>query len=117
MRFGSFVIKMTLMIVLPQAVLAGTASETKPLNIMVCDTPEHAIAYTAAIDKGAAADEAKDIVGREAGAEVCDKFIGVASVEQENTLQSQGVIYKIVALKFSGVGKFKWSAIPQTQNR
>ncbi len=115
MRFVRFVLKITLMIVLPQAVLAETVSDTKAVdvNIMVCDTPEHAIAYTAATKKGAATDEAKDIVGRDAGVEVCEQLIGLASVEQEKTLQSQGVIYKIMAFKFSGVGKFRWSAIPQ----
>jgi hypothetical protein len=110
--FAAAILQPCLTIVLPQAALTETASETKPVNVMLCDTPEHAVAYAAALHKGAAEDEAKDIVGRDAGIEACDKLVGRVSVEEEKTLESLGVIYKVTALKFSGVGKFRWVAIP-----
>ncbi len=83
------------------------------LNVILCNTPENAIAYAVAIEKGAAVDEAKDAVGKKAGADVCDKFIGTASIETEKTQIENGVTYKIVAYTFSGVGAMKWSAIPK----
>ena len=115
MPFARLALKIILTIVLPQAVLAETAFEIKPVNvnIILCDTPEHAIAYAAAVHRGAQADEAKDMVGREAGVEACDKLIGFVSVDEEKMLQSLGVTYKVTALKYSGVSKFRWVAIPQ----
>jgi hypothetical protein len=94
---------------------AAAPLETKPINIdvMVCDTPDHAVAYALAIDNGAVDDEAKDVVGRAAGAEVCGKFMGLATVDEEKTVREKGVTYKITAFKFTGVGKMRWSAIPQ----
>lgn len=92
--------------------LAGPPAEPFEINVMLCDTPEHAIAYAVAIDRGAADDEAKDIVGRSAGSEVCDKFIGLATVDEERTLREKGVAYKVTALRFDGVKNIKWMAQP-----
>jgi hypothetical protein len=83
------------------------------LNIILCDTPANAIAYAAAIEKGAAVEEAKDIVGKKAGANVCDKFIGSASIETEKTQIEDGVTYKIIAYTYDKTNSMKWVAIPK----
>jgi hypothetical protein len=92
--------------------LAAQTHDSKPLqlNVMLYDTPERAIAYSVALDGGAAEDEAKDALGRSVGKEVCDKFMGFATVEQVRTEQKNGVSYKITALKFDGVKDMKWMA-------
>lgn len=84
-------------------------------NVMLCDSPEHAVAFTVAVNKGDPDDMAKDVVGRAAGAEVCDKFIGRASIEEQKTLWDKGLAYTVMAYKFKGVGAMRWSAIPKDQ--
>lgn len=94
---------------------AGDAPKHKPveMNVMLCDTPEHAVAFALTINQGDVDDEAKDKVGKAAGREVCDKFMGLASTGEEQTLLKEGVAYKVTAYQFPGVGKMRWSAIPQ----
>ena len=100
--------------VLDSPAQAGGA-EQKPveMNVMLCDSPEHAIAYALAIDNGAVDDEAKDIVGKAAGREVCDKYIGLASPSEQRTVLQKGISYRVTAYQFIGVGAMKWSAVPQ----
>ncbi|QAY96424.1 hypothetical protein CWB41_12350 [Methylovirgula ligni] len=94
---------------------SGEAPKHKPveMNVMLCDTPEHAVAFVVAINQGDVDDEAKDKVGKAAGREVCDKFMGLASTGEEQTLLKEGITYKVTAYQFPGVGKMRWSAIPQ----
>lgn len=82
------------------------------MNVMLCDSPEHAVAFAVAIDHGAVDDEAKDQIGRAAGREVCDKFMGLASIGEQRTLSEKGISYRVTAYQFTGVGEMKWSAIP-----
>ncbi len=115
-RIGFGLAAVSLLILAFAAIAAnaqGASGGEMNMNVMLCDTPEHAIAYAVAINKGAADDEAKDIVGRAAGIEVCDKFMGLASAGEEKTLSEKGVTYRVTAFKFTGVGKMRWSAIPQ----
>jgi hypothetical protein len=92
-----------------------TTIEADPfrINVMLCDTPKHAIAYTVAINNGATEEEAKDTVGKQAGGEVCGKFFGFASVDQQRTVTEKGITYEVISYEFSGVGDIRWSAIPQ----
>ncbi len=94
---------------------AGSGADTTPfqINVILCDSPEHAVAYAIAMDGGAAEEEAKDKVGRSAGKEVCDKFFGVATVDEERTLHENGIAYKVTSLHFSGVESMRWMAQPQ----
>lgn len=94
--------------------LSAQTQDTKPfmINVMLCDTPERAIAYAAALNRGVADDEAKDTLGRSAGMEVCDKFMGLATVGEERTLKEKGITYKVTALHFDGVKNIKWMAQP-----
>jgi hypothetical protein len=93
---------------------AGSAADAKPfqINVILCDSPEHAVAFAVAMDGGAAEEEAKDKVGRSAGMEVCDRFFGLATVDEERTLHEKGVTYKVTALRFTRVGSMKWMAQP-----
>jgi hypothetical protein len=101
------------------ALIAATrvvgAQDLRPgeMNVMLCDSPEHAVAYAVALDSVEAEDMAKNIVGKAAGREVCDKFIGQASPGEQRTLLEKGISYKVTAFKFAGVGAMRWSAIPQ----
>ncbi len=105
--------------VLAALIIASSASgapggDARPfqINVILCDSPEHAVAYAVAMDGGAAEEEAKDKVGRSAGMEVCDRFFGLATVDEERTLHEKGVAYKVTSLRFSGVGSMKWMAQP-----
>jgi hypothetical protein len=93
---------------------AGSSADAVPfqINVILCDTPEHAVAYAVAVDAGAAEEEAKDKVGRSAGMEVCDRFFGLATVDEERTLHANGIAYKATALRFTGVKSMKWMAQP-----
>ncbi len=74
--------------------------------------PEHAVAFAIDIDNGAAEEEAKDKVGRSAGKEVCDRFFGLATIDEQRTLHKKGIDYQVTSLRFSGVGSMKWMAQP-----
>lgn len=93
---------------------AAPTSDAKQfqINVMLCDTPDHAVAFAIAMDGGAAEDEAKDKVGRSAGVEACDKFIGLATIDEERTLHEKGVAYTVTALRFAGVKSMRWMAQP-----
>jgi len=60
---------------------------------MLCDSPEPAVAFARAFDAGAVEDEAKDKVGKATGREVCDKFMGLASIGEVRTRRENGVLY------------------------
>jgi hypothetical protein len=93
---------------------AGSSADAKPfeINVILCDSPEHAVAYAVAVDGGAAEEIAKDKVGRSAGMEVCDRFFGLATVDEVRTLHEKDVTYKVTSLRFSGVQSMKWMAQP-----
>ncbi len=93
---------------------AASTSDAKPfqINVILCNSPEHAVAFAIAMDGGAAEEEAKDKVGRSAGVEVCDRFFGLASIDEQRTLHEKGLAYKVTSLHFSGVGIMKWMAQP-----
>jgi hypothetical protein len=82
-------------------------------NVMLCDSPQHAIDYAIAINKGDADEEAQNAVGKAAGREVCDKYIGPASIGERRVISQNGVLYEVSAYEFEGVGAMKWSAVPQ----
>ncbi len=87
-------------------------AELMDMNVMLCDSPEHAVDYAVAINNGDVEEEAQNAVGKAAARGVCDKYIGVASVSEQRTITQKGVVYKVSAYKFSGVGEMRWSAIP-----
>jgi hypothetical protein len=93
---------------------AGSTADAKPfeINVILCDSPEHAVAYAVAVDGGAAEEIAKDKVGRSAGMEACDRFFGLATVDEERVLNEKGVTYKVTSLRFNGVQRMKWMAQP-----
>ena len=105
-----------LVVVIATASAALAQQNTAPglveTNVMLCDSPEHALAYAEIVDGGAAEDEAKDRVGKAAGREVCDKFIGIATTSEQRTMQRNGISYEVIAYKFPGVGRMKWAATP-----
>ncbi len=93
---------------------AGSSAHAKPfqIDVILCDSPEHAVAFAMDMGAGAAEEEAKDKVGRSAGMEVCDRFFGLATIDEQRTLHEKGVAYKVTSLHFSGVGSMKWMAQP-----
>ncbi len=58
---------------------------------MLCNSPEHAIDFAVAMDHGAVDDEAKDKVGKAAGRENCDNFMGLASIGEQRMLSEKGI--------------------------
>ena len=91
----------------------GPVAPPVETNVMLCDSPQHAIDYAVAINNGDVEEEAQNAVGKAAGREACDKYIGLASIDEQRAMSQKGILYKVTAYKFTGVGEMKWSAIPQ----
>jgi hypothetical protein len=104
-----------LMIAIAGSAWGGKLPDAKHVetNVMLCDSPEHAIDYAIAINRGDVDEEAQNAVGKAAGREVCDKYIGPASIGVRRVISQNGVLYEVTAYEFEGVGAMRWSAVPQ----
>lgn len=80
------------------------------VNAYLCETSQYAVEFAAAVSGGDEVDLAKDVVGKVAKREVCGRYVGVASVEEQKVILSGGVMYKITALRFQEDHKIAWIA-------
>jgi hypothetical protein len=90
----------------------GQVSDTVPfhVNAYLCETSQYAIEFAGAVSKGEEVESAKDIVGKAAKREVCGRYVGVASVQKQKIILSDGVLYRIIALRFKEDNKIAWTA-------
>jgi hypothetical protein len=96
-------------------VLAGDSKTSPPfhINAYLCDTPQYAIELASTESRGTEEEVANDIVGRAHKKEVCGKFIGFASVQEQKTILKDGITYKVTALQFKEDDRIAWTAEPQ----
>jgi hypothetical protein len=80
------------------------------VNAYLCETSQYAIEFAAAVSRGEEDESAKDIVGKAAKREVCGRYIGVALVQEQKVILSDGVVYRITALRFAEDNKIAWTA-------
>lgn len=90
----------------------GQVSDFGPfhVNAYLCETSQYAVDFAAAVSGGDTVEKAKDIVGKLAKREVCGRYIGIASVEEQRVILSDGAIYRITALQFQEDHKIAWAA-------
>ena len=97
------------------AVLASSA-EHVPQNGLyavdryLCESEEYAVDFASAVANNEEEELAKDIVGKIAQREVCGRYVGVAFIEKQKTIVSDGFLYKLTALRFREDGKLAWVA-------
>lgn len=96
----------------------ATAQETKQpptappqkLNAILCKTEAQAIAFASGLANGRTEPIAINTVNKAAGAEVCGRYIGYASVEVEKTENHKGALFMLAALRFVEDGALGWTA-------
>ena len=81
-----------------------------PVNGYFCESAEYAMAFAAAFAADADEEFAKNIVGKMAKREVCGRYVGVASIQQQETVIRKGIVYRITALQFREDNKVAWFA-------
>jgi hypothetical protein len=93
--------------------LAPQTGELGPfsVNAYLCESAQYAIDFAAAVaNDNDEEEEAKNAVGKIAKREVCGRYIGVAFIENQKVIVSDGLIYKLTALRFREDGKLAWVA-------
>jgi hypothetical protein len=80
------------------------------VNAYLCESAEYAVDFAAAIARNAEEEYAKDIVGRIAKREVCGRYVGVASIQEQKVIVNDGALYKLTALRFTEDNKLAWVA-------
>jgi hypothetical protein len=80
------------------------------LNATLCKTEAQAIALAAGMANGATEPIAVNRVNKAAGAEVCGRYIGYASVEIEKTENPKGGLFMLAGLRFAEDGALGWTA-------
>ena len=81
-----------------------------PVNGYLCESAEYAMAFATAIAANADEEFAKNVVGKIAKREVCGRYIGVASIQQQETIIEKGFVYRLTALQFREDKKVAWLA-------
>ncbi len=76
----------------------------------LCESEEYAVDFASAVANDAEEEFAKNIVGKIARREVCGRYVGVAFIQEQKTVVSDGFLYKLTALRFREDGKLAWVA-------
>jgi len=70
------------------------------VNGYFCESAEYAMAFATAFAADADEEFAKNVVGKIAKREVCGRYVGVASIQQQETIIKKGIVYRVTALQF-----------------
>jgi CRISPR/Cas system CMR-associated protein Cmr3 (group 5 of RAMP superfamily) len=91
---------------------ASDANETGSfaVNGYLCESAEYAMDFAAAVASDEEEEFAKNTVGKIAKREVCGRYVGIASIEDQKVIVNDGIIYKLTALRFHEDGKLAWAA-------
>ena len=85
-------------------------SAPHPVNGYFCESAEYAMAFATAFAADADEEFAKNVVGKIAKREVCGRYVGVASIEQQDTITERGFVYRLTKLRFVEDNKVAWLA-------
>jgi hypothetical protein len=96
--------------VLPTSASQQSQTELFAVNRYLCESAEYAVDFAAAVAGDQEEEFAKNTVGKIAKREVCGRYIGVASIEDQHVVVSDGFIYKLTALRFREDNKLAWVA-------
>ena len=81
-----------------------------PVNGYFCESAEYAMAFATAFAADADEEFAKNVVGKIAKREVCGRYVGVASIQQQETVTEKGFVFRLTALRFREDNKVAWLA-------
>jgi hypothetical protein len=76
----------------------------------LCESAEYAIDFAAAVASDQEEEFAKNTVGKIARREVCGRYTGFASIEDQKVVVNDGIMYRLTALRFREDGKVAWAA-------
>ncbi len=93
-----------------QAIKQPPTAPPQKLNAILCSTEAQAISYASSMAAGKTEPMAIDYVNKAAGAQVCGRYIGYASVEIEKTENRGGGLFMLAGLRFAEDGKLAWTA-------
>jgi hypothetical protein len=80
------------------------------VNRYLCESAEYAMDFAAAVASDQEEEFAKNTVGKIARREVCGRYKGVASIEDQKVIVNDGIMYRLTALRFREDGKLAWAA-------
>ncbi|MEI9916587.1 MAG: hypothetical protein WDN29_13245 [Methylovirgula sp.] len=80
------------------------------VNRYLCESAEYAVDFAAAVAGDQEEEFAKNTVGKIAKREVCGRYVGIASIEDQKVVVNDGFMYKLTALRFHEDGKLAWVA-------
>jgi hypothetical protein len=91
---------------------ASDPNETRlfAVNRYLCESAEYAIDFAAAVASDEEEEFAKNTVGKIARREVCGRYTGFASIEDQKVIVNDGIMYRLTALRFREDGKLAWAA-------
>ncbi len=92
------------------AVAEPQAAAPEKLNAVLCKTEDQAIALATQLASGKTEPIAINLVNKTAGAEVCGRYIGYASVEIEKTENRDGALFMLAGLRFVEDNALAWTA-------
>ncbi|MGH6866040.1 MAG: hypothetical protein ACREDO_07725 [Methyloceanibacter sp.] len=99
----------SLLLTVPTVAQVPAATPHK-LYAILCNTEDQAIDFASNMAAGNTEPIAIDLVNNTAGAEVCGRFIGHATVEIEKTENRNGGLYMLAGLRFVEDGRLGWTA-------
>ena len=101
---------MAALVVQAEAIKQPPTAPPQKLNVVLCQTEAQAKALAASMGAGRTETIATNLVNKAAGAEVCGRYIGYATVEVEKTETHSGAVFMLAGLRFVEDGKLAWTA-------
>jgi hypothetical protein len=80
------------------------------VNAYLCESAQYAMDFAAAVADNEQEEYAKNVVGKIAKREVCGRYIGVASIQEQKVIINAGILYKLTSLRFTEDNKVAWVA-------
>lgn len=96
--------------VLPTSATQPSETALFSVDRYLCESAEYAVDFAAAVASDQEEEFAKNTVGKIAKREVCGRYVGVASIEDQKVVVSDGFIYKLTSLRFREDGRLAWVA-------
>ncbi len=92
------------------AAAQSPGAQPEKMNAILCKTEDQAIALATNMAAGKTEPIAINLVNKQAGAEVCGRYIGYAVVEIEKTDNRGGALFMLAGVRFAEDHAFAWTA-------
>ena len=101
---------MATLVIQAEAIKQPPTAPPQKLNVVLCQTEAQATALAANISAGNTETIATNNVNPAAGAEVCGRYIGYATVEVEKTETHGAAVFMLAGLHFVEDNMLAWTA-------